>query len=311
MLTTQSPQLTSILPSCRWPVCYDLGYGKRHVPKLSRNGRHSQRPKSHSKDTASSKVIAKFKEAKDFPHFVKLPREIRNMIWEIAAKEPRVVVVSARTDNGLRSPIPPILHVCSESRAVGLTHYAIAFESQRFAHRWPDVPGLMVDLLPSRVYFNFERDTLYFRENWNENVEGAWSFLSRFTNLVNANDLRRVRRVGLDVNARVCSLKTSENTCHHPNFANWDALEILYLGYEGVRLGSDCPIRFSKLDSKDYEAFMRRYRINPCWRNMHSLPHDVEAVECLRNEVPVTYHGFWEKPDGFLEKLELASVRHL
>lgn len=68
-------------------------------------------------------------------------------------------------------------------------------------------------------------------------VEGAWCCLSRLTNLVNEVDLKRVRRVGLDVvNATACLLKTSGEKCHLTNFASWDELEILYLGYEDVRL---------------------------------------------------------------------------
>ena len=233
------------------------------------------------------------------------------------AEEPRVVTINTRTDNGLYSSIPPILHVCSESRAVGLKYYTLAFKSQRFNHRWTDTPEHQIDVLPPRVYFNFERDMLYFREKWNKNVKGAWSCLSQFTNLVNEYDLKRVRRVGLDVNARVCSLKISGEACHLANFAYWDALEILCLGYEDVRLGSDCLITSSELESKDYEGFMQRYKINPCWARMPQLQEDVEAaddVQCLRNEVPIMYHGgTWNKPkpDGFLRKLELVSIKHL
>lgn len=113
------------------PACYVERYGKRHVP-TSRNGRHSQRPKSHYQDTASSKVIASFKRPKNFPHFVKLPREIQYRIWEVLAEEPRVVAINTKTNGGLYSAIPPILHACSESRIVGLKHYTLAFEPQRF-----------------------------------------------------------------------------------------------------------------------------------------------------------------------------------
>jgi len=246
-------------------------------------------PKSHSRDTASSKVIANFKRPKgDFKYFVNLPWEIQNRVWEMMAEEPRIVAVNTETNSGLRS-----------SRAVGLKSYTLAIESKQAAQ-------------PPRVYFNFERDTLYFRENWNKDVAGAWSCISRLANLVNEGDLKRVKRVGLDVNARVCSLKTSGESCHFPNFAYWDALETMYLGYEGARLGTDCPIRFGELESKDYENFIQKYKKNPCWRNGEWLAQGVEAaVEHLRNEVPQMYHGFWKKPDSFLGKLALVSVKHL
>jgi hypothetical protein len=260
--------------------------------------------------------MANFKRPKEFPHFVQLPREIQYRIWEMVAEEPRIVTINTRTDNGLYSAIPPILHVCSESRVVGLKYYTLAFKSQRFDRRWADTLEHEIDVLPPRVYFNFERDMLYFREKWNKNVKGAWSCLSRFTDLVNEYDLKRVRKVGLDVNARVCSLKISGYSCHLANFANWDALEILCLGYEDVRLGSDCLITSSELESKDYEGFMERYKINPCWARMPQLQEDeaADTVQCLRNEVPIMYHGgSWNrpKPDGFLGKVELVSIKHL
>ena len=216
------------------------------------------------------------------------------------AEEPRVVAINTKTNSGLRSSIPPILHVCSESRSVGLKHYTLAFESQ--THLRADTPAHEISVLPPRVYFNFERDTLYFREKWNKDVDGAWCCLSQFANLVNKGDLKRVKRVGLDVNARVCS------DCHFANFASWDALEILYLGYEGVRLGSDCLISFNKLGSKDYEDFLRRYNMNPCWTltrsAIKSSLQDLDTIECLKSEVPTGYRMN-------LKKLELVSIEHL
>jgi hypothetical protein len=38
--------------------------------------------------------------------------------------------------------------------------------------------------------------------------------------LVNEDDLKRVKREGLDVNARVCSLKMSGKTCYLANFTS-------------------------------------------------------------------------------------------
>ncbi|PMD29273.1 hypothetical protein L207DRAFT_574395 [Hyaloscypha variabilis F] len=229
-----------------------------------------------------------------------MPSEIRNRVWEIVAKEPRVVAINTKTNSGLRSSIPPILHVCSESRSVGLKHYTLAFESQ--THLRTDTPAHEINVLPPRVYFNFERDTLYFREQWNKDVEGAWCCLSQFANLVNKGDLKRVKRLGLDVNARVCS------DCHFANFTSWDTLEILYLGYEDVRLGSDCPISFSELESKDYEDFLRRYNMNPCWTLTRSASksslQDLDTIECLKSEAPTGYRMN-------LKKLELVSIEHL
>lgn len=169
-----------------------------------------------------------------------------------------------------------------------------------------------------RVYFNFARDVLYFREDWNEGVKGQASCFEELRRVVKQSDVKKVRRVGMDVNARACSLRTSGETCHSPSFAYWDALEILYIGYEDEgRLGADCPIRFDELERKDYKDFMNKYKRNPCWEVVRQ--DGEEAVEHLRNEVPYGYHGrplecfpgYWDYPEGFLEKLEVVRIKHL
>jgi hypothetical protein len=132
-------------------------------------------------------------------------------------------------------------------------------------------------------------------------VQGSWSCIMQFIDLLNESDLKRVKGVGFDVDARVCSLRSSG---HYPILAGWDSLETLYLGFEGVKLESHCLIGFRELGRKDYSAFMRRYRKNPCWRSMQSWPEDVDAVEQLRAEVPTMYQGYWEK-------LELVSIVQL
>jgi hypothetical protein len=232
------------------------------------------------------------------------------------AAEPRIIVIHAKTDDALRALVPPILQVCSESRAVGLKHYTLAFGSQPYMQWITDATGSTKVIeesdIPGRIYVNFERDTLYFREDWNEGVEGPCSCILQFPSQFSYDDLKRVKRVGFDVNARVCCLGVSGEDCHSPTFKCWDALETLYFGFEGMGLGNDCQIGFRELEMKDYSALMRQYRKNPCWRDMKLWQDDVEAVEQLRADVPMTYHGEWrEKPDRFLEKLELVSIIQL
>ena len=119
-------------------------------------------------------------------------------------------------------------------------------------------------VLQPRVYFNYERDALYFREDWNRGVEGSWCSVSQFANLLNEGDLKRVKGVVFDVNARVCLLRRSEEHCHYPILDGWDTLETLYPGFEGVRLVDGCLISFRELERKDYKAFMRCYGKHPC-----------------------------------------------
>ena len=224
------------------------------------------------------------------------------------AGEPRIVVVHSRTDESLRAPVPPILHVCSASRAVGLKHYTLAFGSPPEYHELDQVSE--ETCRQPTVYFNFELDTLYFPEDWNAGIEGPSSCVSSLSLEVNEDDLKKVKGVGFDVNARVCCLTVSGEDCHSPDFQYWDALETMYLGLEAGGLGGNYQIGFRGLEKKDYGAFMRCYRKNPCWRDMKLWPDDADAVEQLRNEVPWAYHGNLrrEKPDQFLKKLELVNV---
>jgi hypothetical protein len=105
----------------------------------------------------------------EFPQFAKLPLELHNLVWEAVATEPRVVPVSVKMSSTPCSPIPSLLQVCSASRAVGLQHYSLAFAS---------LPGTVyfvvnADFELPKVYFNFDRDVLYFREDWNVGAEDA------------------------------------------------------------------------------------------------------------------------------------------
>jgi hypothetical protein len=123
--------------------------------------------------------------------------------------------------------------------------------------------------------------------------------------------LQRSVELGAPLSPR---LRTSREHCHYPVFAGWNALETLFLGFEEGRLGSDCLIGFRELERKDYGHFMRGYRKNPCWRNMQAWPEDVEdveAVEQLSTVVRTMYQGYGEKPDCFLEKLEIVSIAEL
>lgn len=75
--------------------------------------------------TASQRTIS----TRTFHLFPNLPREIRQIIWELALLEPRIVEVDYYTaSNGSqrypsKSVVPAPLHVCSFSREIGLRHY--------------------------------------------------------------------------------------------------------------------------------------------------------------------------------------------
>ncbi|TVY17186.1 hypothetical protein LARI1_G003842 [Lachnellula arida] len=97
----------------------------------------------------------------DFTLFPQLPSELRLKIWEEMLPGPRDVEIEYHMDyatfNGKKiskfsgwtshEPVPVALHICQESRQEALVHYQPSFGS--YFH-------------PSKIYFNFSRDTLLF-----------------------------------------------------------------------------------------------------------------------------------------------------
>ncbi|PVH82504.1 hypothetical protein DL98DRAFT_619824 [Cadophora sp. DSE1049] len=109
-----------------------------------------------------------------FTCFLKLPPELRTMIWEAAANQPRNVDIWARDDEPCEEwrlkenldtmeytpfkfwttqPVPGILHASSESRQIGLKFYQLSFGIKR----WPEeMPGSKAP----RIYRNFAADRI-------------------------------------------------------------------------------------------------------------------------------------------------------
>ena len=100
-----------------------------------------------------------------FTLFPKLPPELRRKIWKEACFEPRIVEVdisiyptiltalSVDCDYETQTPTPAILHVCSESRQIGLKHYDRIFRRASFFNA--------KDLKEHIIYVNFEQDTVH------------------------------------------------------------------------------------------------------------------------------------------------------
>jgi hypothetical protein len=106
------------------------------------------------------------REPPTFPLFPKLPSELRQIIWTLALPKPRTIMVTSRafvTYDERMSPVrnfraghnaqivPCVLHVCAESRNLGLKTYQPAFATQ---------------LRARPIYFNFQSDTLYMKDSF-------------------------------------------------------------------------------------------------------------------------------------------------
>ncbi|KAK0618894.1 hypothetical protein B0T14DRAFT_565801 [Immersiella caudata] len=84
-----------------------------------------------------------------FHAFPRLPSEIQIMIWESACTVERIVPIlpglghlSPITHQTLR--VPPILHVCTNSREIGLRHYNLSFHPRLYINR--DYDQLMLHI---------------------------------------------------------------------------------------------------------------------------------------------------------------------
>ncbi|KAI6778808.1 uncharacterized protein J7T54_007461 [Emericellopsis cladophorae] len=164
------------------PVCalafrtFDDGHqphSPRRYASLSRSVSTGRSP-SPTTTTVSGSRVDDVASTGDFPQFTKLPPELRLKVWECLI-QPRIVGVcclqndtrggyqpgekiaarrkelDARTTRG--NQVPAILHVNSESRALGLKHYELTFG-------WR-IKGSRPNSAPPRTYFNFAQDALF------------------------------------------------------------------------------------------------------------------------------------------------------
>jgi len=106
----------------------------------------------------------------EFTLFPRLPYELRLMIWENICSEERIIPILPGIGHLVpfahpTLAVPPILHVCSEARDVGLKHYNLSFHPRLYANRNRD--HLLVHVFYPHQIIDFE---LYFHPrtefNW-------------------------------------------------------------------------------------------------------------------------------------------------
>jgi hypothetical protein len=137
---------------------------------------------------------------------------------------------------------------------VGLKYYPLSFQSIE----QPDGSGSISE----GVYFNFDHDTLFFRQGWNERVAGPWSCFNQLSSLLNPEDVHKVKAIGFDLRARICSYGTVQN--HFPLLEHWIGLKTMYLGMpssEGGDPTSEIELRplNTRPSSSDYKYFLEEY----------------------------------------------------
>ncbi|PVH79839.1 hypothetical protein DL98DRAFT_515902 [Cadophora sp. DSE1049] len=135
-----------------------------------------------------------------FGRFGDLPLEIRQLVWQFAASEPRVVELRHATDRKSRkhilsseeiesggiwsiAEIPPVLHASRESRIEGLKSYKLAFGTQG---------------REARVYVNFENDiVLLGRRCPMSSVVVGSTAANHMVRCVRMNDLEKIVRLAI------------------------------------------------------------------------------------------------------------------
>jgi hypothetical protein len=84
-------------------------------------------------------------KSKPFKPFPRLPSELRQRVWELAARRPRVIEVIWQQKPFSTNPVPAVCHASSESRKYAL----IVYEK------------LILDKIDTGTYVNFELDTVF------------------------------------------------------------------------------------------------------------------------------------------------------
>jgi hypothetical protein len=112
--------------------------------------------------------------------------------------------------------LPTLLHVNSEARAVALRRYELAFANATY---------------PARIYFDFERDTLYFPEYSFDN--GSVADVRPFQDAISAAERARVRRVAIDVDRWFAGRDLMEKE-DHPALATVNG-QITVASWPGLR----------------------------------------------------------------------------
>lgn len=231
----------------------------------------------------------------------------------MAAKDGRVVAVRSISGKGLRAPIPPILHACSTSRAIGLKHYTLCFAALAPSdpeETLPDleeaVPERVETLLPARVYFNFDCDTFYVGKGWNYGAEGPWSCISQLSSLIMKSDLQRVQYAGFALNSKTCSPRSAFD--HIPLFRYWTGLKTLYLALEQPGLDLEGGRAFREVRPEEESAFWRAYRESEAVVRLWDGWNQADAMDEIRNHTIWKYFGHTSPPDGFGPSLVTAMT---
>ncbi|KAH8594833.1 hypothetical protein B0O99DRAFT_623756 [Bisporella sp. PMI_857] len=210
--------------------------------------------------------------------FTHLPLEIRLLIWETILHQPRIVYINMRylpddpaafcgsSDEGpefeclCSTPVPVLLHLCSETRAIALAHYELTFGRAnapalmpRTVHKhWFGINGVPFETViesneaevaryAPKIYFNFACDTVVFGRTLLPRGEapgqrGRIMACFPYGKHFDFRQLQRIERLGLSISTgsdldSMWSMVFYLN--RHAGLGSFQRLKKLYLCLEG------------------------------------------------------------------------------
>lgn len=244
--------------------------------------------------------------------FSRLPAEIRLSIWRLIGDQPRNLDIWQRRlghlaqeyDNCLitrwvtLSAIPPILHACRESRAVGLEFYHLAFGSD---NKLPH--GVTITTEP-RIYVNWNRDRILpmQAEKWEH---------AAYHTLACSDEGIGMQTVGIRAN-------------HHTPGSSWTLLsrspnmnEVLiyydpFIFYDRLK-SRMLTIEFEEVTGIDLMSNAEKKAINEKFDGAEEYEkwRNEEVAEALKEGTPVSKWlendgmGSWKRPDVRLGRLAI------
>jgi 2EXR family len=219
-----------------------------------------------------------------FPGFVKLPIEIRLLIWELSLPDAFVIHLANRVGRfielyePLRSAreLSPLLHVCQDSRGVFKRHYLILCDISTFERK-------------HLTYFDPKVDTLYLDVTWHfiyHPISNEWRSAASLSTV----DDWTVRKPG--------GTKCTNSTVESPRVYNADLNHFPFLADKLV-LGS---IRHLAMDHRCWNGWCTFHRIENIINFFPNFP-GLETFTFVFGE------DVWGEDEECKYPLELSDLR--
>lgn len=155
---------------------------------------------------------------------------------------------------------------------MGSTRYNLSFSSAKHS------PGSKTS--PTKIYFNLDRDTLYFGPDWNKDTGEMRGCLSLSPEIVLHEDFKQVKGVAFHLGMNACV--HGSQIIHMPDIRNWAGVKDIYLVLDERAEASNQALELGDMRAEDWPAFMKAYRSNPSFPTISDEYDDLRAFEKVR-----------------------------